>query len=78
MDKVADDSNAGERFDIAKVVVLSGWSLTILVCIMIIGTATYNVVTHQAIDAPLKEWASMCLGFLFGAFVAMVKDFISN
>lgn len=70
------DDNASERFDIAKIVVLSGWSLTILVCIIVIATATWCVVQRQTIDTPLKEWASMCLGFLFGAFVSLVKDFI--
>jgi hypothetical protein len=73
---MADDVNASERFDIAKVIVLSGWSLTILVCIAVIGTATYLVATKSALDGPLKEWASTCLGFLFATFVSLVKDFI--
>jgi hypothetical protein len=73
---MADDANANERFDIAKVIVLSGWSLTILACIAIIGSATYLVVIKGSVDGPLKEWASTCLGFLFATFVSMVKDFI--
>jgi hypothetical protein len=73
-----DDSTARERFDIATVVVLSGWSLTILVCITIIGATTYMVVSHGAIDTPLKEWAGTCLGFLFGFFGSLVKDFIKG
>jgi hypothetical protein len=72
----SDEVNESERFDIAKVVVLSGWSLTILVCIAIIGSATYLVVRNGSVDGPLKEWASTCLGFLFATFVSMVKDFI--
>jgi hypothetical protein len=73
---MADDANANERFDIAKVVVLSGWSLSLLVSISIIGSATYLVVSKGSVDGPLKEWASTCLGFLFATFVSMVKDFI--
>jgi hypothetical protein len=65
-----------ERFDIAEVVVLSGWSLTLLVCISIIGSAVYLAVVKGSIDGPLKEWASTCLGFLFASFISMVKDFI--
>jgi hypothetical protein len=72
------DETARERFDIATVVVLSGWSLTLLACILIIIAATYSVAIHQSIDGPLKEWASTCLGFLFGVCVSMVKDFISK
>jgi len=72
------DDNSNERFDIAKIVVLSGWSLNVLTCLTIIGAATYMVVTGKPIDGPLKEWASMCLGFLFATFVPLVKDFISK
>jgi cytochrome c oxidase assembly factor CtaG len=72
------EDNSNERFDVAKLVVLSGWSLTILVCILVIGAAVYMVLTRASIDAPIKEWASTCLGFLFGAFVSLVKDFISD
>ena len=75
---MADDTNANERFDIAKVVVLSGWSLTILVCISVIGTAIYMSLAKSSIDAPVKEWASTCLGFLFGAFLSLVKYFIGD
>ena len=71
-----NDTNANERFDIAKIVVLSGWSLTIVTCLAIIGSATYLLVSKVSIDGPLKEWASTCLGFLFGTFVSLVKDFI--
>ena len=59
-------------------VVLSGWSLTLLVCIAVIGAAIYMSLTKGSIDAPVKDWASTCLGFLFGAFVGLVKDFIKG
>jgi hypothetical protein len=71
-----EDVNANARFDIAKIVVLSGWALTIMVCIAIIGSSTYLLMTKGVLDGALKEWASTCLGFLFGAFVSLVKDFI--
>jgi hypothetical protein len=48
-------SNANERFDVSKMVVLSGWSLTLLVCIAVIGTAVYVSVTKNSIDAPIKD-----------------------
>jgi hypothetical protein len=73
-----EDTTASERFDIAKVVVLSGWSLNILTCLTIIGAATYMVVSGKPIDDQLKQWASTCLGFLFATFVPLVKDFISK
>lgn len=70
------DDQASVRFDTAKIVVLSGWALTIAVCVAVIGAATYCIATHTAMDDVLKQWGSTCLGFLFGAFVSLVKDFI--
>ena len=49
-----------------------------LTCLTIIGAATYMALSGKPIDGPLKEWASMCLGFLFATFVPLVKDFISK
>ena len=69
------DPTSSERFDIAKVVVLSGWSLTILVCMVVIGAALWLAIKSGEM-ATLKEWAGLCLGFLLGAFVTLVKDFI--
>jgi hypothetical protein len=31
-----------ERFDIAKAVILSGWSLMLLSCLIVIGAAVYQ------------------------------------
>jgi hypothetical protein len=70
------DDNSKDRFDIAKIIVLSGWSLTILVCLVVIGMAVYSMTFHSDVAAPLKEWGGMCLGFLLGSFVSLVKDFI--
>jgi hypothetical protein len=72
------EDNTNERFDVAKIVVLSGWSLSILTCLIIIGSVTYMIVIGKPIEGPLKDWASMCLGFLFATFVPLVKDFISK
>lgn len=72
------EDNSNERFDVAKLVVLSGWFLTIMVCVSVIGAAIYMVVNKIAVDTSIKEWASACLGFLFGGCVSLVKDFISN
>jgi hypothetical protein len=66
-----------ERFDIAKVVVLSGWSLTLLACLTVIGAAVYSLAVHRSIDPALEKWATLCFGFLFGSISALVKDFIS-
>ena len=70
------DDQSNSRFDVAKIVVLSGWSLTILACLVVIMGAVYAAFQTTDPLTPLKEWAAMCLGFLLGAFVSLVKDFI--
>jgi hypothetical protein len=72
------DDQASERFDIAKTVVLSGWALTLLVCVMLIGAAAWCLASGRPIDDALKQWAGTALGFLFGTGAAMVKDFIAG
>lgn len=68
-------SDEAERTDMARVVLLSGWALTLLACVSIIGAAVYTaIVTHDM--TPIREWAGTCLGFLLGNVFASVKDFI--
>jgi hypothetical protein len=64
--------NEDERFDLARIVVLSGWILTLLVCAGII----LATLLQENPQGPLKEMAATCLGFLFGSFATIVKDFI--
>lgn len=63
--------------DTVKIVILSGWSLTLLVCLTIIGAAIYKALADPNME-PLKQWAGMCLGFLLGSFVSMVKDYTTK
>ena len=67
-----------ERFDVSTWIILSGWSLTLLSCFVIILVAAYLTLIGKPIDSPLKEWAGMALGFLLGSFVGLVKDYISK
>lgn len=67
-----------ERFDIAKVVILSGWSLMLLSCLIVIAAAVYQLHQGHGIDDALKGWATLCFGFLFGSCSGLVKDFIGS
>lgn len=70
--------NSSERFDVTKTVILSGWSLALLTCVAVIAAAVYLVLTGKPVEGPLKDWAMMCLAFLFTNFLPVVKDFISK
>jgi hypothetical protein len=67
-----------DRYDVAKIVILSGWALTLLTCFAIVGVAAYSLIVYRTIDEALKGFATLCLGFLFGSIPTMVKDFLKS
>ncbi len=65
-----------DLYNIAKIVVLSGWALTLLVCFIVLLAAIYSLAKHGTIDITLKEFAILCFGFLFGNIPVLVKEFM--
>lgn len=61
-----------------KAIVLSGWVLSLVVILSILVTTMYFLISGQAVPDILREWAGICLGFLFGTFMGMVKDYIES
>ncbi len=61
-------------------IILSGWILTILTMVAIIGTALYMMTARDYAKLPeeLAQWCGIALGFLFGSFTSIVKDFIQD
>jgi hypothetical protein len=61
-------------------IILSGWILTVLTMVAIIGTALYMMVRLDFAKLPeeLAQWCGIALGFLFGTFTSIVKDFIQD
>jgi uncharacterized integral membrane protein len=69
---------ARKRRKIVHGIILSGWVLTILTMVMIVGTALYLMALKGFATLPeeLKQWVAMSLGFLFGTFVNIVGKFV--
>lgn len=61
-------------------IILSGWVLTILTMVSIIGAALWLMVARDFAKLPeeLAQWCGIALGFLFGTFTSIVKDFITD
>lgn len=61
-------------------IIMSGWILTVLTMVGIIGTALYMMVQLDYAKLPeeLAQWCGIALGFLFGSFTSIVKDFIQD
>lgn len=79
MDRAAADA-LRKRRKIVHGIILSGWVLTILTMIMVIGTALFlmTVKGFAALPEELKQWVAMSLGFLFGTFVNIVGKFVTD
>jgi ABC-type siderophore export system fused ATPase/permease subunit len=60
--------------------ILSGWILTVLTMVAIIGTALYMMtrLDYAKLPEELAQWCGIALGFLFGSFTSIVKDFITE
>lgn len=61
-------------------IILSGWVLTILTMVSIIGAALWLMLARDLAKLPeeLAQWCGIALGFLFGTFTSIVKDFIAD
>lgn len=66
------------RFDAAKGVVLTGWILLMLTCVGIILANVYMWLNGLEVPETLSNWGSAVIGFLFGSFITLLKEFISD
>lgn len=78
-DKVAPVQDKRKR-KIVHGIILSGWILTVLTMVAIIGTALYMMTRmgYAKLPEELAQWCGIALGFLFGSFTSIVKDFIGD
>ena len=59
-----------------KTLILAAWVLMLVIIVLIMGANVYLMVTGQQ-NATLENWGSTALGFLFGSFITMVRDFLN-
>jgi len=73
------DLYASQRFDVAKVVALAGVSITLLTLLVVIGGCVVFSLRYPETPLPpfLLDAGKLSLGFLFGSFFSLVRDFIS-
>jgi hypothetical protein len=57
-------------------IIVSGWVLLIVVCLLLVGSVAVLVLTGHAVDQSLKELAGTAIGFLFGSVPAFLKDLL--
>lgn len=70
-----NDPNANQRFDIGKMIVISGWAITLLVSVSLIMLSLWLIMHGLDVPSPLKEWSGIAIGFLFGNLMTMIFNF---
>lgn len=60
-------------------ILLSGWIVSVLLILSIVASSVYLQVTNPSVQLPdtLREWSGIAIGFLFGNFFTIVKEYVS-
>ncbi len=63
-----------------RTVVIIVFIMTMLIMMVIISSSVYLMVRYPEAQLPsaLKEWSSMCLGFLFGGLFSLIREAMTD
>jgi hypothetical protein len=63
-----------------RLIIASGWALTLLTMVGIVWTGLVLIAFKGHVDLPdvLKQWGGLALGFLFGSFPNIVKEYMDD
>lgn len=68
---VADE----QRTSVIRIIIASGWLLTIIMSVVILGTSSYLMFNGGELPKTLENWSSIIIGFYFGTFMSLLKDY---
>lgn len=81
---MTDDTNTNPRpssrtKNIVTGILISGWILSVLLILSIVSASVYLQVLHPDVPIPdtLREWAGISIGFLFGNFFTIIKEYVT-
>jgi hypothetical protein len=80
MSILQEDKNivAERRFITSRGIVVTGWLLVLLLCMAIIGSTIFMMVSGLKVPEHMINWTSTVIGFFFGTFATLVKEFMSE
>jgi hypothetical protein len=61
---------------VVRLVIVSGWAITLLATFGLVGAAVALMLMNLPVPTELKQWAGISIGFLFGTFSALVRDYV--
>lgn len=65
--------------NVVTAIIISGWVVSVILIISIVAASLYLQVVQPHVQLPdtLREWSGIALGFLFGNFFSIVKDYLT-
>jgi len=66
------------KVKLVRMIILTGWVLTLLLMIGIVGASIYIMLQDREPPETLKQWGGVALGFLFGSFSKIVADYVGD
>lgn len=72
-----DERSTRRRSAIVRGIIVSGWLVTLVTMVALIGSAMWLLLEGRPVPEELRQWAGIALGFLFGAFAGIVRDYIT-
>lgn len=60
-------------------ILISGWILSVLLILSIVSASVYLQAVYPGVPLPdtLREWSGILIGFLFGNFFTIIKDYVT-
>jgi tetrahydromethanopterin S-methyltransferase subunit F len=60
-------------------IILSGWVVSVLLIMSIVASSVYLQIANPTVPLPdtLREWAGIAMGFLFGNFFSIIKEYMT-
>lgn len=62
----------------AKIMMIVGFSMAMMLVLALVGTGLAMFWTAKPIPQELSSWANIALGFIFGVFPGLIKDWMAR
>ena len=78
-DPITNNRPSNRTKNIVTGILLSGWILSVLIILSIVVSSVYLQLMRPDIPLPdtLREWSGIAIGFLFGSFFTIIKDYVT-
>lgn len=79
-EEITNQRPSSRTKNIVTSILISGWILSVLLILAIVASSVYLQVTNPGVPVPdtLREWSGISIGFLFGNFFTIIKEYVTR